>query len=217
MKNKKHLAFLGSIILFVIVLASGVYTQEDLRRNGQQVILDTMPVDPRDILRGDYVDLVYEIGRGEKAATFANTLSSSQPIYTLLTLSDDNRVIDYSFSTTEPNSGVYIRGEAVVQEYQNYVEEKDGKSVYRTVKQGTINYPQIEQYFVPEGKGWAIDRMGRLDSGKKLEVKIATDGPHAQILELLIDGQPVDFDTIESENPWTDEPVKPEPVVAPVE
>lgn len=53
--------------------------------------------------------------------------------------------------------------------------------------------------------------MGRLNSGKKLEVKIATDGPRAQILELLIDGQPVDFDTIESENPWTDEPVKPEP------
>jgi uncharacterized membrane-anchored protein len=213
MKNKKHLAFLGAIILFVVVLASGVYTQEDLRRNGQQVILDTMPVDPRDILRGDYVDLAYEIGRGDKALEFAKSLPSSQPVYVLLTLGADNRVTNYSFSATEPKSGVYIRGEAVVQEYQKYVEEKGGQPVFETEKQGTINYPQIEQYFVPEGKGWAIDRMGRLNSGKKLEVKIATDGARAQILELLIDGQPVDFDTIESENPWTDEPVKPEPVV----
>lgn len=217
MKNKKHLAFFGAIILFVVVLASGVYTQEDLRRNGQQVILDTMPVDPRDILRGDYVDLAYEIGRGDKAVEFAKSLPSSQPVYALLTLGADNRVINYSFSATEPKSGVYIRGEAVVQEVDIYVGEKENVPVLQKEKQGTINYPQIEQYFVPEGKGWAIDRMGRLNSGKKLEVKIATDGARAQILELLIDGQPVDFDTIESENPWTDEPVKPEPVVAPEE
>ena len=118
MKNKKHLAFLGAIILFVVVLASGVYTQEDLRRNGQQVILDTMPVDPRDILRGDYVDLAYEIGRGDKALEFAKSLPSSQPVYVLLTLGADNRVTNYSFSATEPKSGVYIRSEAVVQEYQ---------------------------------------------------------------------------------------------------
>lgn len=212
MKNKKHLAFLAAIALFVIVLASGVYTQEDLRRNGQQVILATMPVDPRDILRGDYIDLAYEIGRGEQAVAFAKSLPASQPVYALLTLGADNRVTSYAFTTTKPSGGVYIRGEAVVQEYQNYVEEKNGQSVYRTEKQGTINYPQIEQYFVPEGKGWAIDRIGRLNSGKKLEVKIAIDGGRAQILELLIDGQPVNFDTIESENPWTDEPVKPEPV-----
>lgn len=221
MKNKKHLAFLGAIVLFVVVLASGVYTQEDLRRNGQQVILDTMPVDPRDILRGDYVDLAYEIAGGEKATAFIKTLTASQhtvtlqyqPIYALLVLDTDNRVKDYSFSTTEPESGVYIRGEAVVQEVDVYVGEKENAPMFEKEKQGTINFPQIEQYFVPEGKGWAIDRMGRLNSGKKLEVKIATDGARAQILELLIDGKPIDFDTIESENPWTDEPVKPEPVV----
>ena len=152
MKNKKHLAFLGAIVLFVVVLASGVYTQEDLRRNGQQVILDTMPVDPRDILRGDYVDLAYEIGRGEKAVAFAKSLPSSQPIYVLLTLGEDNRLKDYAFSTTEPKSGVYIRGEAVVQEVDVYVGEKENAPILKKEKQGTINYPQIEQYFVPEGK-----------------------------------------------------------------
>jgi hypothetical protein len=72
---------------------------------------------------------------------------------------------------------------------------------------------------VPEGKGWEIDRMGRISSGKKVEVKIATDGARAQILGLLIDGQHVDFETIDSENPWRDEPVKadPEPIAPPVE
>lgn len=127
MKNKKHLAFLGAIILFVIVLASGVYMQEDLRRNGQQVILATIPVDPRDILRGDYVDLAYEIGRGERAQEFAKSLSSPQIVYTTLTLGEDNRVVEYAFSTTEPKSGVYIRGEGVVEEWETYTEKTPGK------------------------------------------------------------------------------------------
>lgn len=74
MKNKKHLAFMGSIILFIVVLASGVWIQENLRQNGQQVILSTVPVDPRDILRGDYVNLSYEIGRSEKAKIFVENL-----------------------------------------------------------------------------------------------------------------------------------------------
>ncbi len=123
MKNKKHLAFLAAIILFVIVLASGVYTQEDLRRNGQQVILSTVPVDPRDLLRGDYVDLAYEIGRGEKAVAFAKALPEPSIVYTLLTLGSDNRVVDYSFSTTKPRTGIYIRGRGVVEEWQNYEEK----------------------------------------------------------------------------------------------
>jgi uncharacterized membrane-anchored protein len=87
MKNKKHLAFLGAIALFVIVLASGVYTQEDLRRNGQQVILATMPVDPRDILRGDYVDLAYEIGRGDTSCRFCQKSPSHHNLSMLSSLS----------------------------------------------------------------------------------------------------------------------------------
>lgn len=56
--------------------------------------------------------------------------------------------------------------------------------------------------------------MGWIDSGKKIEGKIVVDDGRAQILDLLVDGEPIDFSQIESENPWTDEPVgwEPEPV-----
>jgi uncharacterized membrane-anchored protein len=220
MKNKKHLAFLWAIVLFVVVLASGVYIQEDLRHNGQQVILATIPVDPRDILRGDYVDLAYEIGRSEKATAFAETFEQNQPIYTLLTLGEDGRVKEYSFTSKKPKDGVYIRGEVVIHEFTEYMGERDGEPVYETKKNGNIRYPQIEQYFVPEGKGWVIDRMGRIGSGSKIEVKIALGKyGRAQILQLLVDGEPIDFSQIESENPWTDEPVgwEPKPVAPPAE
>lgn len=54
--------------------------------------------------------------------------------------------------------------------------------------------------------------MGWANSGKKIEGKIVVDGGRAQILDLLVDGEPIDFSQIESENPWTDEPVRTEPV-----
>ena len=62
--------------------------------------------------------------------------------------------------------------------------------------------------------------MGWANSGKKLEIKIALGKyGRAQILQLLVDGEPIDFSQIESENPWTDEPVRPEPepIAPPVE
>lgn len=176
-----------------------------------------MPVDPRDILRGDYVDLAYEIGRSEKALAYAKTLPESGPVYATLILGEDNRVREYSFSLTEPESGLYIRGEGFVREVDVYTENKDKKwsPIITKEKQGNISYPQIEQFYVPEGKWWAIDRMGWANSGKKLEIKIALwKYGKAQILQLLVDGEPIDFSQIESENPWTDEPVRPEPEAA---
>lgn len=106
-------------------MATGVWRQETLRSTGQEVILATMPVDPRDILRGDYVDLAYEIGRSEKALAFAKTLPESGPVYATLILGEDNRIRDYSFSTTEPKGGVYIRGEGFVHLIDVYTENKD--------------------------------------------------------------------------------------------
>lgn len=123
MKNTQHLLFLGAIALFVIVLATGVWRQEDLRKNGQQVILATVPVDPRDLLRGDYVALAYEIGRSEKAENFAKSLEEgAYDIYTTLTLDTTGHVTDYSFSRDEPSSDtLFIRGKAIVEEYEIFV------------------------------------------------------------------------------------------------
>lgn len=120
MNNKKHLAFFSAIAIFVIVLGTGVFMQENLRRNGQQVILATVPVDPRDFLRGDYVDLAYEIGRGEKATAFAKNLKESGPVYAVLTLGADNRVVSYSFTVEEPSEDtLFLRGQGIVEEYES--------------------------------------------------------------------------------------------------
>lgn len=63
--------------------------------------------------------------------------------------------------------------------------------------------------------------MGWFNSGKKIETRIAVgNSGKAQILEILVDGTPIDFSQIEAENPYTDvrkpEPA-PEPVAPPAE
>jgi uncharacterized membrane-anchored protein len=42
-------------------LLATTYTQERALRVGQLILLETRPVDPRDMLRGDYVILSYKI------------------------------------------------------------------------------------------------------------------------------------------------------------
>lgn len=63
--------------------------------------------------------------------------------------------------------------------------------------------------------------MGWVNSGKKLEAKIVLSNGRGQILEILVDGEPIDFSQIEAENPYTDEPIKtepePEPAIPPAE
>jgi uncharacterized membrane-anchored protein len=54
---------LGAIILQVVVLAYMAGEREHILRNGKVILLRTAPIDPRDLFRGDYVRLNYEISR----------------------------------------------------------------------------------------------------------------------------------------------------------
>ena len=60
--NARLKILLGSIIILQILsLVAFVIYQESLKDTGTKVVLQTIPVDPRDLLRGEYVALRYEI------------------------------------------------------------------------------------------------------------------------------------------------------------
>jgi len=52
---------------------------------------------------------------------------------------------------------------------------------------------------VPEGKGWEIQDLARTG---KIEVLTSVFEGDVQILGLLLDGEPVDFDQIEARNEY---------------
>ena len=163
---------------------------ERIRTYGTRVILATEPVDPRSLLRGDYVILDYVINSPGGQIVLPEEWETID-VYTVLSLDDTWRVESYQHSLTKPSSGTFIKWQLAWQPYK---------------WRNQIDYG-IEQYFVPEGKWWTIERLGRVwwdnSFGDELEVRVAISSSGvAQILELLIDGEPVDFWEIEAENPY---------------
>jgi uncharacterized membrane-anchored protein len=125
----------------------------------QTVLLRVVPVDPRDLMRGDYVTLSYEISR--ILPEWANNLPADaktwegQTVYVVLTPEEDGRHFHGTAVTAErPASGRFIRGELRPQ----------GRIVFG-----------IESYYVEEGKGKAYEEA-LLDRRLSAEVALTSDG-----------------------------------------
>ena len=61
MNARFKIALVSIIILQIVSLVVFVIYQENLKGTGTKIVLQTIPIDPRDLLRGEYVDLRYEI------------------------------------------------------------------------------------------------------------------------------------------------------------
>ena len=61
MKRKNIFLLIG--IFWLIIIGGFVAYQEFTLKTGQEVLLKVQPVDPRDLFRGDYVVLRYDITR----------------------------------------------------------------------------------------------------------------------------------------------------------
>jgi len=144
------------VLLQVIVLLYMAGEREYIVRYGQSVYLRTAPIDPRDIFRGDFVRLDYELSQ-IGAAKMAGTLKSSPPargvkVYASLKLGADDLAELDVISNVEPESGLYLRGRT---DYWASADKID-------VKYG------IEQLFVEQGRGLDIEK--RRGSRESLQI-----------------------------------------------
>tara|TARA_B100000315_G_scaffold108481_1_gene99566 strand:+ start:3435 stop:4004 length:570 start_codon:yes stop_codon:yes gene_type:complete len=180
-----------SIIFWVVVagqlalLLTVIGVKEQTLRTGTTVVLQAVPVDPRSLFQGDYVDLNYEI------SLLPPYLSDSPPgakVYVSLMERDDVwEAITYN--TRKPGGDrVFIKG--------------------IVGRRGSVDFG-IGTYFVPEGTGRVIERV------QDLKIRVAIDGGGAALIkEVLIDGQPFDPrapDPPERRRPLEEPPPPPEP------
>ncbi|NLF40633.1 GDYXXLXY domain-containing protein [bacterium] len=105
--------------LELLVLAYMAGEREWVVRFGRTVYLRTAPVDPRDVMRGDYVRLAYDITRvstGQCSATLAALLSSSNgapedaKVYAVLRTNEDDLAELDILTDERPAGGLYLRG-----------------------------------------------------------------------------------------------------------
>lgn len=153
-------------------------------RNGTDVFLKTQAIDPRDLLRGDYVVLNYDITAVATGA-LAGTPAPSRDYYMFVKLARGpdgfHRAVSIHHEPVPLAPGeVLIRGR--INRGQNCGE---GNQLCQTMRLGY----GLESFFVPQGEGREIEKA-RNDS-KLVVVASVTSGGRAAIKRLLIDGEPV--------------------------
>ena len=189
--NQKKILYL-TVIFWLLIFSGFIADKEYTLRTGTEVMLKTLPVDPRDLFRGDYVILNYEISTldMEKIPAEDSYFTYNDRIYMALELKDGYGVPKKIYRTP-PENEFYIKGTVKDVLYEWETDESD-LATEETIKELRIDYG-IESYFVPEGRGIEIEREQRAGS-KGVDVKVIVDKyGNAVIKSLLIDGKEIEF------------------------
>jgi len=161
MTNRKPVFAL--IIYWLIFLLGFIGFNAFILKTGEEIILKTRPVDPRDLFRGDYVILDYEISRPSPKSVVFKKLEVGDAVYVELVDNLDHYSAGRVFQF-EPSDILFIKGQ---------VKRVRASDV-------SIEYG-IESYFVPEGTGREIERLLG-----EITVKVAIDkNGRARIKNLL--------------------------------
>ncbi len=144
---------------------------------GEEILLKTVPVDPWDLFRGDYVNLRYEITTIDLAhIRYTGNFTVGDDIYAVLSEGEKFWSITKvgNHKPALQSNEVCMKGK-VTSSYGNQLRVEYG----------------IESYFVPEGKGRDIELN---ISRKDVSVKVAVDSNCREIIkEKYIKNEPVKF------------------------
>lgn len=177
--NTKYAAAAIVALLQSGVLGYMVESRAQVLRNGQEIVLRTQPIDPNDIMRGDYVILGYEISRIDykQITGVAPTKDGIVAVYVALKKTSD--VWTVSRASWQPF--VDKSAEEIV------VKGKTGQYFYLDKEQPVpLNYG-IEAFYVPQGEGKVIEDGQRAQA---VDVVLAVDGSGAaQIKSLRLNGK----------------------------
>lgn len=185
--NRSSRYFWPLLILVTLVQTAAlfkiVYDKDRLIKTGREITMPVKPLDPRDIFRGDYVTLGYDI----------STLSTAQmPIGSV----DKFPIGSAAYVTVAPNPAGGWAVTSVSPEFPKAASPADVVLKARvdhiwpgqTASDSTISLRYgIETYFVPEGTGRALESKVREHKIDAI-VAVGSDG-RAMLKGLVIDGE----------------------------
>ena len=160
------------------VLAYMVIDRVTLLRSGREITLPIIPVDPRDLFRGEYVRLAYQVGTVPMSQLEGPRPHENAAFYVVLEKKPDGAWQTAKMARAMPAETSPDR--IVFKARANYWPHRDATDGLVRARYG------IESYFVPEGQGKKLEDLAR---EKKLAALIAVDARgNAAIKGLLIDG-----------------------------
>jgi uncharacterized membrane-anchored protein len=153
-----RMALSAAVVFQLFILVAMILGRTVPFVGAQTVLLHVEPVDPRDLLRGDYVTLGYALNRIPPGK-----YESGQAVYVRLVPEGDARHYRAGeFLTQPPASGLFIRGTA----------QGRGRATYG-----------IESYYVQEGTGHDYENAVR---DRRLWADVALDAQGNPSLRRLV-------------------------------
>jgi len=179
---------LAALLLCGLILAM-VFQRAEILRSGREVRLEVVPIDPRDLFRGDYVVLGYRIGTVDPPKDTTSSFTRGQKVFVTLRPDTNNKSRAVAISAEQPaasGSDIVIAG--VVSSPSSCPFNENGARDCKLGRRAVDVRYGLESYFVPQGEGKKIETTEKA----RLEV-VAAIAPSGQaaIKRLLIDGLPV--------------------------
>lgn len=179
------LAAIVSGLVLLGTLALAIEHRAAILRDGREIVLKTEPVDPRDLMRGDYVRLGYtdvsSIDEGLVEGGWP-AQDTTAPVWLILAPGSDGAYVARAASFSRPSA---VGGEEVVLRSLP-VRITVARPGNRLNSIGPLNFG-IERYYVPEGEGLEIEKAQN-EGRTTVAVRVSADG-EPQIARLMIDGE----------------------------
>jgi uncharacterized membrane-anchored protein len=181
MKARYRWGLVAAFVLQVALIGWMIADRALLFQNGREIRLAVVPVEPRDLLRGHYVILTYDISRIDNRDAAADPdLGYGDTVYVAIADGTDGWQAT-ALRSEPPAAGTFIRGTVG----GVTVESGDDCPPIAGCRTYAVDY-NLEQFFVPEGTGREIENL-RNDQRVSVDVALADDG-RAALKRLLVDG-----------------------------
>ncbi|MBI5480384.1 MAG: GDYXXLXY domain-containing protein [Deltaproteobacteria bacterium] len=183
MSRRVRLGFIAVVAAQLLVLGVMVAKRVHLLRTGATVVLECVPVDPRSILSGDYVQLNYRISR-----------FSAEEVQRLNPTGEQFKLNETVYVALERSSGGRFHEARQLSHDRDRLRQRWPVVIRGTVREGSawhglsVRYG-VEEYFVPQQQGRRIEQQ---ISRTSVELAVSQAGASG-IRRLFIDDQEVVF------------------------
>ena len=162
MQKIRKVGIILAVTLQVVALGMICVQREAVLQTGGNVFLRTVPIDPRDLLRGDYMRLTYEVGTVPRSLVaegeFEEMQKPARRVYLAYRADDRGVIIPIRLSLTRPENERYIRGRTIRNRQPNVI---------------SVHYG-VEKFFVQQDRGRSLLRDWQLEGVRiPLEMKVA--------------------------------------------
>lgn len=160
--KRRGVKYLFSFLIMFLLIISMTIKPIVTNLLGEEILIKTKAYDPRDLFRGDYIRLNYEINeidinkldkeildKIDGSALYTDLVNKK--LYVQLDKKDEYYEVD-KVTLKKPMEGIYIQGEY---EYNIWDSSKDGG-----IKGIGVDYA-LDKYFVPENTGKELEEKVR--------------------------------------------------------